>query len=60
MSYDLGRLDPSTFEHMVVSLALRELGAGVTMFGPGPDGGRDGYFRGRLRAPSKSIREMTR
>lgn len=51
-SYDLSRLDPSTFEHMVVSLALRELGAGVTMFGPGPDGGRDGYFEGEANYPS--------
>ncbi len=53
-SYDLSRLEPSTFEHMVVSLALRELGAGVTMFGPGADGGRDGFFDGEANYPSSA------
>ena len=45
-SYELSRLDPNTFEHLTNSLAMRVLGAGHTGFGPGADGGRDGYFEG--------------
>jgi hypothetical protein len=45
-TYDLTRFDPDAFEHMVNLLALKVLGAGTTGFGPGADGGRDGYFEG--------------
>jgi len=31
---------------------MRVLGAGLTGFGPGPDGGRDGYFEGKAPYPS--------
>lgn len=55
-SYDLTKLDPDTFEHMVNALALAVLGAGVTGFGPGSDGGRDGYFEGEAPYPSESTR----
>jgi hypothetical protein len=54
--YDLSHLTPDTFEHLVNSLALRVLGAGHTGFGPGPDGGRDGYFEGTAPYPSESER----
>jgi hypothetical protein len=48
----LSHLDPHTFAHLVNSLALRELGAGLSEFGPGSDGGRDGYFEGKAPYPS--------
>jgi hypothetical protein len=50
--HELHRLDPLNFEHLAMSLALRELGAGVTTFAPGKDGGRDGYFEGSAPYPS--------
>lgn len=50
--YDLTQLDSSTFEHMINFLALKVLGAGTTGFAPGPDGGRDGYFKGEAAYPS--------
>jgi hypothetical protein len=53
-TYDLTQLDPNTFEHMVNSLALCVLGAGHTGFGPGSDGGRDGYFEGKAPYPSET------
>lgn len=55
-SYDLTQLDPNSFEHLVNLLALRVLGLGHTGFGPGPDGGRDGYYEGEAPYPSKSDR----
>jgi hypothetical protein len=53
-TYDLTQLDPATFEHMINALALRVLGSGHTGFGPGADGGRDGYFEGQAPYPSES------
>lgn len=53
-SHDLSRLDPHSFEHMVNFIALRVLGSGASGFGPGPDGGRDGYFEGKAPYPSTS------
>jgi hypothetical protein len=38
---------------MVNLLAVRVLGAGHTGFGPGSDGGRDGYFEGEAPYPSE-------
>lgn len=55
-TYDLTQLDSATFEHMVNFLALKELGKGTTGFAPGPDGGRDGYFKGEAPYPSESER----
>lgn len=49
---DLSRLEPATFEHLVNAIALKVLGAGATGFGPGPDGGRDGWFEGEAPYPS--------
>ncbi len=52
--FDLSGLSSHTFEHMVNAIALRVLGAGLSTFGPGPDGGRDGLFEGRAPYPSQS------
>lgn len=53
-SCSLSEMNPDAFEHMVNALAIRVLGAGHTGFGPGSDGGRDGYFEGEAEYPSKS------
>jgi hypothetical protein len=53
-SYDLTQLDADSFEHMVNALALAVLGSGATGFGPGADGGRDGYFEGEALYPSET------
>jgi hypothetical protein len=55
-SYDLTRLDAHLFQHMANLLALRVLGAGHTSFGPGSDGGRDGFFEGEAPYPSETDR----
>ena len=51
-SFELTKLDANTFEHLTNTLALRVLGAGHTGFGPGADGGRDGFFEGSAPYPS--------
>jgi hypothetical protein len=50
--FELAKLDSDAFEHLVNALALQVLGAGHTGFGPGADGGRDGYFEGEAPYPS--------
>jgi hypothetical protein len=50
-AYDLHRLGPREFENLVNFLALKTLGLGHTGFGPGADGGRDGYFEGEAPYP---------
>ena len=44
MDYDLNRLGALEFEHMVQALAIAELGISVSVFGAGPDGGREATF----------------
>ena len=53
-SLTLSDLGPETFEHLVNELALKVLGPGLTLFGAGPDGGRDGLFEGSAPYPSNS------
>ena len=53
-SHDLTKLDFNSFEHLVNHLALCVLGAGHTGFGPGADGGRDGFFEGVAPYPSET------
>lgn len=53
-SYDLSKLGSDAFENIVNFLALKTLGLGSTGFGPGADGGRDGYFEGEAPYPSES------
>ncbi|MEQ1828947.1 MAG: hypothetical protein ABL921_23495 [Pirellula sp.] len=55
-TYDLSHLDSTAFEHLVNAIAMRELGAGHTGFGPGADAGRDGYFEGTAPYPSDTDR----
>ena len=51
-SYELAGLDPYAFENLVNLLALKVLGSGASGFGPGSDGGRDGFFEGEAPYPS--------
>jgi hypothetical protein len=51
VDYDLTRLSDLEFEHLSQALALRVLGLGVSVFGQGPDGGREATFEGRSRFP---------
>lgn len=46
VDYDLNRLGPREFEHLVQALALKHLGNGVQVFGDGPDGSREAAFDG--------------
>jgi hypothetical protein len=51
VDYDLTRLGDREFEHLSQALALQALGPGVSVFGDGPDGGREATFDGRVRFP---------
>lgn len=51
-SIDLSHLDSSSFEHLVNEIAIYELGPGITTFGDGRDGGRDGHFVGKANYPT--------
>jgi len=48
VDYDLTRLGTREFEHVTQALALGVLGPAVSVFGDGPDGGREATFNGRL------------
>ncbi|WP_370674680.1 hypothetical protein [Pleomorphomonas sp. PLEO] len=48
MDWDLTRLNPTGFERLVRALCFRSFGPGGTVFSPGPDGGRDFVFEGKL------------
>jgi hypothetical protein len=51
VDYDLTRLGDREFEHLSQALALQVLGPGVSVFGAGPDGGREAAFEGRMHFP---------
>jgi hypothetical protein len=51
MRYDLSRLGEHEFEDMSQALAVCVLGAGVSVFGDGPDGGREATFEGQVNYP---------
>lgn len=53
IAHTLSDLHPTAFENLVNALALRTLGNGLSGFGPGADGGRDGYFSGSANYPSE-------
>jgi hypothetical protein len=46
--YDLTRLGTRSFEQLIVSLGRLELGAGMSVFGDGRDGGREATFDGTI------------
>jgi hypothetical protein len=48
MDVDLSRLGRDEFEHPCQALTVHTLGAGVVVFGTGPDGGREASFDDRL------------
>lgn len=50
----MSRLGSREFEHLSQALAIRVLGPGVTVFGSGPDGGREATFDGPVDYPSPS------
>jgi len=43
---------PDSFEQFSRALALKVIGPGVTIFGNGPDGGREANFEGKVSFPS--------
>lgn len=43
---------PDSFEQFIRALALKVIGPGVTIFGNGPDGGREAVFEGKVSFPS--------
>jgi len=45
-----------SFEQFVQATAIHVFGPGVTIFGSGPDGGREGTFEGEVPYPSESNR----
>ena len=50
--YDLSRLSPRSFEHLVQALASKVLGPGIVVFGDGPDGGREATFERKVPYPN--------
>ncbi|MGV3614475.1 MAG: NACHT domain-containing protein [Fimbriimonas sp.] len=52
--YNFYGLTTRSFEQLVQSLCLRFIGPGCTIFGDGPDGGREATFEGRSKYPSAS------
>ena len=50
--YDLSVLSDDTFEALIQALASKVIGSNVMPFGPGPDGGRDATFDGKVDYPS--------
>ncbi|SMD24484.1 hypothetical protein SAMN05660733_07732 [Lentzea albidocapillata] len=51
VDYDLTRLGTREFEHLTQALAIKILGAGVSVFGDGRDGGREASFTGSMSYP---------
>jgi len=56
VDYDPTRLGEREFEHLSQALALAVLGAGVSVFGDGPDGGREASFEAGCASPSRASR----
>jgi hypothetical protein len=47
-SYNLHGLESRTFQQLAQALAICEFGPGITVYGDGPDGGRDASYAGKL------------
>ncbi|MEN4828475.1 hypothetical protein ABEH27_18385 [Pseudomonas sp. P39-UII1] len=52
MDYDFSRLSTRSFEQLVQAVSLATLGSGVSVFGDGPDGGREATFDGLQDFPT--------
>jgi hypothetical protein len=50
-----GNFSPKSFERLIQALCIHVFGAGTTIFGSGPDGGREATFTGEVPFPSASI-----
>jgi len=50
--YDFRGLTTRLFEQMVQAVALQALGPGISVFGDGPDGGREATFEGQYPYPT--------
>ena len=48
IDYNLHGLSTRSFEQMIQALALQEIGPSVTIFGDGPDGGREATYEGSM------------
>ncbi|MFE7675643.1 NACHT domain-containing protein [Streptomyces albidoflavus] len=46
MKFDLSSLGSREFENLTQTLAIAEIGSSLSVFGPGPDGGREATFDG--------------
>lgn len=51
MKYELERLGPDNFEHLVQSLLRGSTGNAITIYGAGPDGQREAVIRRREHEP---------
>lgn len=51
MRYELARLGSAEFEHLSQALSIAVLGPAVSVFGAGPDGGREATWSGRASYP---------
>src|ERR1039457_1906080 len=47
-SYNLHGLESRTFQQLAQALTICEFGPGITVYGDGPDGGRDASYAGKL------------
>jgi hypothetical protein len=52
MDYDLFRLNSRSFEQLIQGIAAEVLGAGLVIFGDGPDGGREAAFNAEVPYPT--------
>ncbi|BCT76202.1 hypothetical protein SCMU_20440 [Sinomonas cyclohexanicum] len=50
--YNFDALGDTEFEHLARALASSVLGPALHPFGPGPDGGREAEFRGKVNYPA--------
>lgn len=46
---------PDSFEQFIRALALKVLGPGLSVFGNGPDGGREATFQGKINYPHPPV-----
>ncbi|MFF5617727.1 NACHT domain-containing protein [[Kitasatospora] papulosa] len=52
MRFDMYRLGSREFENLTQAIATAEIGPFITMFGAGPDGGREASFHGKVQNPT--------